>query len=169
MQQQKESSNEIDRLKLELATARVDGQDALKKADDSSEKWTLERKDLQTQVATLEHERNLAKEEADKLRKALEQVERSEREQRAEAAEKAEVAERLTRDLTKAEAARQELQEHQMEMHDRLKMTEYQLIQAKSSWAESEHEREQLFNRVQELLEERNPSEASRMSIQPDK
>ena len=48
----------------------------------------------------------------------------------------------MTRDLTKAEAARQELQEHQMEMNDRLKMTEYQLIQAKGSWAESEHERE---------------------------
>ena len=39
-------------------------------------------------------------------------------------------------------------------MNERLKMTEFQLIQAKSSWAESEHEREQLFNKVQELMED---------------
>ena len=36
-------------------------------------------------------------------------------------------------------------------MSERLKMTEYQLIQAKSSWAESEHEREQLLSRFQEI------------------
>ena len=43
-------------------------------------------------------------------------------------------------------------------------MTEFQLIQAKSSWAESEHEREQLFNRVQELEERLDPGSFSQRS-----
>jgi len=41
--------------------------------------------------------------------------------------------------------------EHNREVAEALKLTEFQLIQAKSSWAESECEREQLFNRVQDL------------------
>ena len=45
-------------------------------------------------------------------------------------------------------------------------MTEFQLIQAKSSWAESEHEREQLFNRVQELEERLDPGSFSQRSYQ---
>ena len=42
------------------------------------------------------------------------------------------------------------MMEHNREVAETLKLTEFQLIQAKSSWAESECEREQLFNRVQE-------------------
>ena len=76
----------------------------------------------------MEFERNEAKDLFKETHASLEKVQRQERELRAELVDKAELAERLTRDLTKAEAARQELQEQQIEMNERLKMTEYQLI-----------------------------------------
>tara|TARA_B110000305_G_C19223391_1_gene531654 strand:- start:180 stop:341 length:162 start_codon:yes stop_codon:yes gene_type:complete len=40
-----------------------------------------------------------------------------------------------------------------LELTQRLRLTEEQLIQVKSSWAESEHEREQYFNQIQDQEE----------------
>ena len=41
-----------------------------------------------------------------------------------------------------------DLREQNEELMERLRLTESQLIQVKSSWAEAEHEREQFFNQI---------------------
>lgn len=58
---------------------------------------------------------------------------------------------KLKKELQQLKQERDEVVDHNREVAEALKLTEFQLIQAKSSWAESECEREVLFNRVQEL------------------
>ena len=50
----------------------------------------------------------------------------------------------------RGQAALDDLREQNEELMERLRLTESQLIQVKSSWAEAEHEREQFFNQIQE-------------------
>ena len=50
----------------------------------------------------------------------------------------------------KSQAALDDLREQNEDLIERLRFTESQLIQVKSSWAEAEHEREQFFNQIQE-------------------
>ncbi len=46
-----------------------------------------------------------------------------------------------------------DIQSQYADLEERLTSMEQQLIQAKASWANSEHEREQLYNEGQEYLE----------------
>ena len=57
-------------------------------------------------------------------------------------------------DLNKNKEIINELKEQNRDLMEQLQFTEGQLIQVKSSWAESEHEREQLFNQVDEYEEQ---------------
>ena len=46
-----------------------------------------------------------------------------------------------------------DIQSQLADLDEKLMTTEQQLIQVKASWANSEHEREQLYNKGQEYLE----------------
>lgn len=54
------------------------------------------------------------------------------------------------KEISKQKTKQQELKEQNQELMERIRMTEQQLIQVKGNWAESEQEREYLFNQVSE-------------------
>lgn len=51
---------------------------------------------------------------------------------------------------SRSDHLKSEMGEQMQELMERLRMTEHQLITVKSSWAESEQEREQMITQIQE-------------------
>ena len=56
--------------------------------------------------------------------------------------------------MKQSNQTREEAKEQNAELVEQLRFVEAQLIQVKSAWAESEHEREQFFNQVQDQEEQ---------------
>ena len=70
--------------------------------------------------------------------------------------ERTDIADRYERQREAIKNSAKELIETQSQVADieeKLMITERQLISAKASWANAEHEREQMYNQVQECLE----------------
>ena len=62
-----------------------------------------------------------------------------------------------------------ESQSQVADLDERLMITERQLISAKASWANAEHEREQMYNKAQEYSERVQELEEKLASIIKDK
>lgn len=134
----------IDSRKRELEKTKKESEQLKSRLDNSSK-----------EVVDLEEDRVLYKESEDQLKRQIKslndnnlQNEKIQYKLKHEIGQQQSAIEKLKKEVAGLRQEREELVEQNREVTEALKLTEFQLIQAKSSWAESECEREQLFNRV---------------------
>ena len=65
---------EIERLQTELNKTRQTQSELINKHESAEQRWQFDKKDLETQVSTAEHERNEAREEAKRANQEVEKV-----------------------------------------------------------------------------------------------
>lgn len=100
-------------------------------------------------MVNLEEDRVIYKESEDQLKRQIKslndnnlQNEKIQYKLKHEIGQHQSTIDKMKREIAQLKQEREEMAEHNREVAEALKLTEFQLIQAKSSWAESECERE---------------------------